>query len=73
MGLHAKTSCEETSRADNNREKSMSAIRHFHRLLGLAADPRFCGTIAVEVSAKNGRYGKPKLTLVEYDRDTSDC
>lgn len=63
---------EATKRQDNNRAKSVSAVRHLHRLLGLAADPKFCGTIAVEVSAKNGSFGRPKLTLVEFDRETGD-
>ena len=64
---------EETKRADNNRYKLASAVRKLHQLLALAADPQFCGTIAVEVSSKNGSYGRPKFTLVEYDRETKDC
>ncbi len=58
---------DETKRQGNNRERSMRAIRHLHRLLGIAADPKFSGTIAVEINAKNGLFGPPKLTEVKFD------
>lgn len=60
---------DETQRADNNRVKHVSAMRRFQQLLALAADPAFSGTVAVEISAKDGHFGRPKCTLVEYDRD----
>lgn len=63
----------DTKRADNNRERTVAALRRFHELLALAADPRFSGTIAVEISAKDGTYGRPKFTHVEYGRDDSGC
>lgn len=61
---------EATRRADNNREKQLAAVKHLHRLLALAMSPNFSGTIAVEVSAKDGALGRPKMTLVEYDRES---
>lgn len=71
-GRHNNQPHDETKRADNNRVKSISALRHLHRLMALAADPKFSGTIAVEISAKDGFYGRPKLTLVEYDSGSAD-
>ncbi len=63
---------EETRRTDNNRAKALSAIRQLQRLLALATHPQFDGTIAVEISAKAGFLGRPKLTHVEFDRDSTN-
>jgi len=64
---------EATQRADNNREKSVRLIQALHRLLAVAAEPKFCGTIAVEISVKDGVFGRPKTTLVSYDPETKDA
>lgn len=55
--------------ADGNAEKKTLLLRRLHQLLAIAADPAFDGTISVELSVKNGRFGRPKYTVVEYDRD----
>lgn len=61
----------DNKRADNNRERAIAALRRFHELLAIAADPNFDGTIAVEISSKGGCYGRPKYTQVNYDPHTS--
>jgi hypothetical protein len=56
-------------RADINRARSLLAKRELHRLLELALDPMFTGTIAVELSAKEGRLGQPKVSLIRWPAD----
>lgn len=55
-----------TRQADRNRERRQAAKEQFIKLLELASQPGFCGTVAVEVSAKDGALGKPKYTQVQY-------
>ena len=70
MAGQSKTATSETQRADNNREKQIAAIRRLAQLCAVASDAKFCGTVAVEISAKDGLFNPPKYTLVEYDRET---
>lgn len=63
---------DDTKRADVNRVKTLAAVRQLHRLMALAVAPGFHGTVGVEVSAKDGVLGNPKLTLVEYDRSADE-
>ncbi len=59
----------DTDRADSNRVKKVCAIRRFEQLCAVAADPKFRGTIGIEISVKDGSFHPAKITLVEYDRD----
>lgn len=60
---------EEIRRADVNRARKIQAISVLQALLARALDPRFTGTIAVEVNAKAGNLGPVKRSLVEYPEE----
>jgi len=70
MAEQSRKTTSDTDRADNNREREVTAIRRLRQMLAIAADPKFRGTVAVEISAKDGYYNPPKYTLVEYDHET---
>lgn len=53
---------------DRNRAARLTAIRELDRLLSLATDPEFRGTVVVEVSSKAGRLAGPKTTIVQFGR-----
>lgn len=69
MASQRTTAASETDRADSNRVKKVCAIRRFEQLCAVASDPKFRGTIGIEISVKDGTFHPAKITLVEYDRE----
>ncbi len=67
-GLLAEPASE--NRADLNRSRRLLAVRELDRLLAEAIHPAFRGTVAVEISAKDGRLSEPKTTRIRFG--TSD-
>jgi hypothetical protein len=63
------TEREEIRRADVNRARKIQAVSILQGLLARALDPRFTGTVGVEISAKAGNLGPVKRTLVEFPED----
>jgi hypothetical protein len=60
---------EDTRRSNNNSQKKTAALADLHRLLKLIEQPGFDGTIAVELSAKDGFLARPKSTIVQYGKE----
>ena len=49
-----------------NKHCRLLAISELDKLLDVACDPAFRGTIGVEISVKDGRLAEPKTTLVRF-------
>lgn len=67
MASPATKATSDTERADNNREKQIAAIRRLTQLCAMASDPKFRGTISIEISVKDGSFNPPRHTIVGYD------
>lgn len=52
-------------RTDNNRQRKIEAVSCLQRLLTLASDPKFRGTVTIEVNAKDGTLGSVRATHSE--------
>lgn len=55
------------SRIDSNREKRLRAVRELERLLVLATNSEFSGSIGVEIHSKGGILQRVKSSFASYE------
>ena len=51
---------------DWNRDKRFQAIRELERLMKLAEQPDFVGSIEIVIPGKDGRLGRIKASMTSY-------
>ena len=54
------------STADRIQAIRVHTLSEWSRLLALLTDPKFTGSVGIEISAKAGRPGDPKVTVTHY-------
>ena len=57
---------EKISQADRIHAVRLYTLSEWSRLLALVTDPKFTGTVSIEISGKDGRPGEPKVTQTRY-------
>ncbi len=54
---------------DNIRQRKLQAIRIVEEFLQAASDPKFSGSLILEMPAKDGRIGRVKHSRVTFEPD----
>ena len=57
---------EKISTADRIQAIRVYTLSEWSRLLAVVTDPKFTGSVSIELSAKDGRPGQPKVTQTRY-------
>jgi len=52
--------------ADRIQAVRVYTLSEWSRLLTVLTDPKFTGSVGIEISAKAGRPGDPKVTVTHY-------
>ena len=54
---------------DNIRQRKLQAIRIVEEFLQTASDPKFSGSLILEMPAKDGRIGRVKHSRITFEPD----